>query len=203
MRWRTGPHGHWGRSRLKDQRDPVLLSLLLLLLLRPAALVGDVDGNGLLRRHRRVVLLRDDVIQGAAAAAAADLLRRLLLLRLLVLRHRDQHLRRPGHGLGVVRLSGQCDDVGRPRALQDDGGRGRGARVALFWRLLLQLLQLLLLMLLLLSGVAHDYDLLRPRVGDGFVGLGPDRLRRHCGGRRGGGPLMNLVRSFDFSSDNF
>ena len=175
---------------------------LLLLLLRPAALVGDVDGNGLLRRHRRVVLLRDDVIQGAAAAAAADLLRRLLLLRLLVLRrHRDQHLRRPGHGLGVVRLSGQCDDVGRPRALQDDGGRGRGARVALFWRLLLQLLQLVLLMLLL-SGVAHDYDLLRPRVGDGFVGLGPDRLRRHCGGRRGGGPLMNLVRSFDFSSDD-
>ena len=102
-----------------------------LLQLGPAALVGDVDGDGLLRR-RRVVLLRDDVVQSATVV----LLRRPLLLLLLVLRHRDQHLR-PWFWLGVVGLSGQCHDVGRPRALQYDGGRSGGTCIALFLRLLL------------------------------------------------------------------
>ena len=150
--------------------------LHLLLLLLAAALVGNVDGDGLLRRRRRVVLLlRDDVVQ-----ALLLLLRRLLL----VLRHWDQHA---GLCLGVVGLSGQRDDVGRPRALQDDGGRGRRALL-----LRLQWLQLLLV-LLLLCGVAHDDDLLGLRLGHCLVGLGPDWLRRKCGGRCRGGLMMHLA----------
>ena len=145
------------------------------LLLLAAALVGNVDGDRLLRRRRVVLLLRDDVVQA---------LRLLLLWLLLVLRHRDQHA---GLCLGVVGLSGQRDDVGRPRALQDDGGRGRRALL-----LRLQWLQLLLV-LLLLCGVAHDDDLLGLRVGHCLVGLGPDWLRRKCGGRCRGGLKMYLA----------
>ena len=149
--------------------------LRLLLLRLAAALVGDVDGDWLLRRRHVVLLLRDDVVQA---------LRLLLLWLLLVLRHRDQHA---GLCLGVVGLPGQSDDVGRPRALQDDGGRGRRALL-----LRLQWLQLLLV-LLLLCGVAHDDDLLGLRLGNGLVGLGPDWLRRKCGGRCRSGLMMHLA----------